>query len=294
MADSEMSDNRFKTFDGTELYFTVSGAGPIDFILCDGIGCDGFVWRYLRPELERRGRVIHMHMRGHGLSGSPDNSENLDIRHLADDWSVLLAGVRQNPTVVIGHSMGVQVALELWRRHPQHVGALVLMCGSFQNPVATFHDDTVMETMLPYLRRATIAGGNPLKKIWRTLVKLPVAFHVARLTEVHPDLARRQDFGPYLEHLAHMDPTLFFRMLAGAGAHSADGYLDEIDVSTLVVAGEDDRFTPAYLSEEMAGRIPDGRLLVIEDGTHTAPIEHPTRTNLSITKFIDGLSLEAD
>ncbi len=289
-----MSETRFKSFDGTELHYTVSGSGPIDFVLCDGIGCDGFVWRYLRSELETRGRVIHMHMRAHGLSESPKNTDNLDIRHIADDWSVLLAGVRRNPTVVLGHSMGVQVALELWRRHPQHVGALVLMCGSFQNPVATFHDDTLMEKMLPYLQRATVAGGGPLKSVWRTLVNLPIAFHVARLTEVHPDLTRRQDFGPYLEHLSKMDPALFFRMLAGAAAHSADDFLEDIEVPALVIAGEHDRFTPAYLSEEMARRLPQGSLLMLEDGTHTAPIEHPTRTNIDITRFVDGLSLAED
>ena len=111
-----MTDQFFESFDGTKLRYSVTGAGDVDFVLCDGIGCDGFIWRYLRPELEQRGRVIHLHMCAHGLSAVPENTENLDIRHLADDLSILLTGVRQSKTVILGHSMGVQVALELWHR----------------------------------------------------------------------------------------------------------------------------------------------------------------------------------
>ncbi len=282
-----MTDQFFESFDGTKLRYSVTGAGDVDFVLCDGIGCDGFIWRYLRPELEQRGRVIHLHMRAHGLSAVPENTENLDIRHLADDLSILLTGVRQSKTVILGHSMGVQVALELWHRHPHHVDAMVLICGSYQNPVATFHNEPLMERMLPYLQQASILGGRSLKRIWRRLVRLPLAYHVARMTEVHPDLAKKQDLGPYLEHLAEMDPALFFRILAGAGAHSADAFLEDIQEPVLVVAGQQDRFTPAYLSEEMASRLPCCELLMVEEGTHTAPVEHPVLINLNILRFID-------
>ena len=161
-----------KTFDSTELYYTISGDGPIDFILCDGIGCDGFIWRYLVDELRSRGRVIHLHMRGHGKSASPTELDHLHIHHLADDWSVLLAAERKNQTVVLGHSMGVQVALELWNRHPHHVGAMVLMCGSYGHPVSTFHDDATLEKILPLIKQAAHLGGDRLHRIWRRLIKL--------------------------------------------------------------------------------------------------------------------------
>ena len=287
-----MNESRFQSFDSTELFYTLSGSGPIDFILCDGIGCDGFIWRYLKSELEMRGRVIHLHMRGHGQSEAPRESENVEIHHLADDWSVLLAAERRSPTVVLGHSMGVQVALELWNRHPHHVGALILMCGSFGNPVSTFHDDPTLERFLPFIKQAAQLGGDSLHRIWRRLIKLPVAFDVARATEVHPDLTRREDFLPYLHHLAEMNPALFFRMLSCAGAHTAQSYLARVDVPTLVVAGEHDRFTPARLSQQMAERMPGAEFLMVEEGTHTAPIEHPTLINVHLMRFIDELDIE--
>ncbi|MEE2785770.1 MAG: alpha/beta hydrolase [Myxococcota bacterium] len=284
-----MRASHLHSFDGTEIYYTVSGQGPIDFVLCDGIGCDGFIWRYLRDELATRGRIIHAHMRGHGRSHKPRDPRHVEIRHLADDLNLVLTAERQNPTVVLGHSMGVQVALELWHRHPHHVGALILMCGSYGNPVATFHDDPTLERILPLIKQAAHLGGDRLHRIWKRLIGLPIAFHVAQATEIHPDLTRREDFEPYLKHLADMNPGLFFRMLGCAGDHSAEAYLSEIDVPVLVIAGEHDRFTPARLSEKMADGIPNAQLLLVEDGTHTAPIEHPVLVNLSVTDFLDKL-----
>ncbi len=100
----------YEASDGTQLYYSVEGDGPLDVVLCDGIGCNGFIWRYLRPMLLDRARVIHMHMRGHGSSDQPQDMEAVGIRHVADDWDGLLETLGCRNAVVLGHSMGVQVA----------------------------------------------------------------------------------------------------------------------------------------------------------------------------------------
>ncbi len=283
-------DETLEAPDGTILAYTVAGEpGPVDFALADGIGCDGFIWRYIEPLLTERGRVLHLHMRGHGRSAAPRDPDHIGMDALADDWGALFTACGTRKAIVVGHSMGVQVALETWHRHPDRVAGLVLICGSFENPVGTFHDGRALQRVLPLLQGAAKLGGRALERAWSRLVKLPVSFHVARLTEIHPDLTRRRDFEPYLEHLAAMNPSLFFRMLGRAAEHTARPYLQDIDVPVLVVAGSDDKFTPARLSDEMATRIRDARLLVCPEGTHTAPIEHPTLVNLHLGRFVDAV-----
>ena len=46
-------------------------AGEPGAVLCDGLGCDGFVWKYLQPYLQQSHRVLRWHYRGHGRSGLP-------------------------------------------------------------------------------------------------------------------------------------------------------------------------------------------------------------------------------
>ena len=279
--------DEYESFDGTRLHYSVEGDGAFDVVLCDGIGCNGFIWRYLRPMLSERARVIHMHMRGHGSSDQPVDDEAVGIRHIADDWDGLLKHLGSENAIVLGHSMGVQVALELWHRHSRRVAGMVLICGSYQNPVETFHDNARFSRLLPLIRGATRLGGRALAQVWKKAVMLPVAYTVALATELHPDQIRRRDFEPYLEHLASMSPTLFMTMLTEAEAHSAAEYLSDIDVPVLVVAGEQDRFTPPRLSEKMAQLIPGAECLMVEAATHTAPIEQPTLINLNIRRFVD-------
>jgi pimeloyl-ACP methyl ester carboxylesterase len=76
-------------------------------------------------------------------------------------------------------------------------------------------------------------------------------------------------------------------MLASAGTHSADDLLPSIDVPTLVIAGSRDGFTPPDRSVAMAEAIPGAQLLMIEDGSHTTPIERPELVNKAIADLLE-------
>ena len=70
--------------------------------------------------------------------------------------SISMGGIfnwRLRQAVLFGHSIGVQVALEFHRRHASRVKGLVLICGSYGNPLDTFHDSTVLKRLFPLLRR---------------------------------------------------------------------------------------------------------------------------------------------
>ncbi len=61
--------------DGASLYYQVEGEGEPGMVLCDGLGCDGFAWKYLAPYLQQRYRVLRWHYRGHGQLGpAPDSA----------------------------------------------------------------------------------------------------------------------------------------------------------------------------------------------------------------------------
>ena len=47
--------------DGTRLFWGLRGeaSGRAAVVLNDGIGCDGFVWRYLQPHLAESRQVLH-------------------------------------------------------------------------------------------------------------------------------------------------------------------------------------------------------------------------------------------
>jgi pimeloyl-ACP methyl ester carboxylesterase len=275
--------------DETPIFYRVHG--PVDapvVAFCDGIGCDGYVWKYLEAALATTHRIIHFHYRGHGRTPMPRNPRRVDIADLADDLAAVLdaaAGDGQG-AVLAGHSMGVQVALEVYRRHQGRVRGLILLCGSYGTPLRTFKGKRTLEQVLPFLRFAVNRIPGIAQSVVARLVPTELAYQIATRFEINGELIRRDDFFPYLQHMARVDVRLFLEMLAAAGRHTARELLPMIAVPTLIVSGDRDGFTPADLSTEMHRLIRDSELHVVAGGSHTAPIERPAEVTERIADFL--------
>jgi pimeloyl-ACP methyl ester carboxylesterase len=273
--------------DGSPLFYESWGTRgqTTPVVLCDGIGCDGYVWRYLRSDLGSR-FGLHPHYRGHGRTAAPRDPARVTVEDLADDIACVLDDALVDRAVLVGHSMGVQVALETYRRHPDRVSGLVLVCGASSHPLRTFKGSATLEELLPTIQKWIQRVPRLLNRLTRTLMPTRLAYEVASRLEIRRELVEPADFMPYLEGMARIDVRLFVAMLASAGRHSADDLLGDIKVPTLVVAGGRDGFTPPERSRAMAEAIPDAELLEIPNASHTAPIERPHLVNGTIGDFI--------
>src|SRR5690242_18184707 len=111
--------------DGSKLFFGTRGRGPA-LLLLDGIGCDGWAWNHIQPHLSERYRTIHAHYRGHGRSGPSLDPEAIDVVDLSADMLQVMDAAAAPSAVLVAHSMGTQVALEMYRRAPARVRAFVM------------------------------------------------------------------------------------------------------------------------------------------------------------------------
>jgi pimeloyl-ACP methyl ester carboxylesterase len=260
-------------------------SNALHIVLCDGIACDGFIWKYLWNDLAEIAPVVHWHYRGHGRSAQPKDRDRVDVKAHAEDLAAVRRHVGDPPCVLFGHSMGVQVVLEQMREHRDKVRGLVLVCGSFGKVTHTFKGVPILEMILPKLVRAVRKNEGVARAIV-SRISPEIALKVAlRAGDLDPERIHPEDFAPYIQHVRSMDFSLFLRMLAAAGEHSAEDLLPSIDVPTLIIAGERDSFTPPYLAEWMAERIPGAELFVVKPGTHVAPLEQPEVVKARIQEF---------
>ncbi len=272
--------------DGTRLYHRVirpARAQAPDFVLTDGIGCDGFAWKYIAPHLATHHRVVHWHYRGHGRSGMPRDAARIDIAAHARDLLAVMDAAGVPRAVLAGHSMGTQVSLEAYRLAPERVEGLVLISGSYGRITKTFHGSDVLAQVLPRVIAAVENNRGIARALWGR-IPAGIAFQIARLSgEVDRLAIREEDFRWYVEHVAAMEPALFLAMLRLAGEHSAEDVLAEVDVPALIIAAERDTFTPPELARHMAEQIRGAELLLLDGASHAAPIERPH----AITRRID-------
>lgn len=280
--------------DGTRLFLrkmpSRERSARLRAIFCDGILCDGFIWKYLWNDVAKLCDVAHWHYRGHGRSGAPADPARIDIAAHATDLMSVRKHLDDPPCVVLGHSMGTQVCLEEWRLFPKNLKGIVLLCGSFGHVTQSFRGVPILDAILPKITSIVEKQPDLARAIW-TRIPPEMAFKMALLAgDVDPDHVRREDMLPYLKHMTHVDFPMFLRMLRAAGEHTAEEYLSKIDIPVLVVAGEKDTFTPASLSESMAEQIPGAELLMVPGGTHVAPIEQPELVSAKITAFIERVA----
>jgi pimeloyl-ACP methyl ester carboxylesterase len=264
---------------------------PVTALLCDGIACDGFIWRFLVDDLWPRFNVVHWNYRGHGRSQAPKDETRVDTRAFVDDLECVRASCVSTDVVLFGHSMGCQIALEGYRRNPRGVAAMVLMCGTAGRMTHTFKGKDALARALPGLIERVEKNPRFARALWSN-VPPAMAARVALATGEVDAVVDPEDLMKYSDHVANLDLLMFLRMLRAMGDESAAEMLGSVTAPVLVIAGEQDSFTPAHLAEEMARALPHGELMMCPGATHVAPIERRDDVRDRIEAFarehIDG------
>ncbi len=267
------------------------GPAPLTAVLCDGIVCDGFIWKYLWDDLSRSVSVAHWHYRGHGRSAAPADPERIGVVDHAADLDAVRHHLGDPEVVLCGHSFGTQVVFEAWRQRRERVRAMILCCGSWGRITHTFKGSEMLATTLPALLEAASKHPRIARALWSRMPP-KLAVRIAMLTgEVDPHTVAAEDMEPYFRHVAHVDFPMFLRMLEAAGEHSAQDLLPSIDVPVLVIHGDRDSFTPPSVAEQMQKLLPKAELVMIPGGTHVALLEHHELVALHVEKFLGRLGV---
>lgn len=284
--------------DGAQLHVTsLEPVGPAGttarrepaLIILDGIGCAGWAFRRLAPQLAATHRVVLMQYRGHGNSPTPPRPWQLGMHTLADDAAAVCEELEIEQTVALGFSMGFQVALELYRRHRARVAGLISLAGPPGQPLASFQGTDAFALLLPLVVGATRVASQMTARLWQAILPSRPAIDFALRYEVNRDRIDSRDFELYLRQMADMNPELFVAMLEQAQRHCADDLLPEIRTPTLVVAGARDDFVPLARLRAMAFAIPGARWEVLDEATHALPAEYPDELARRIGSFLSEL-----
>jgi 3-oxoadipate enol-lactonase len=280
-----------------------SAVGPADpadatrpaLLILDGIGCAGWAFRRIVPTLAARHRVIQMHYRGHGRSPVPPRPWRLSMPDLADDAAAVLDHFAPPDStapraIVIGFSMGFQVALELYRRHRPHVAGLVSLAGPASRALAQFQGTDVFGHVLPFVRAASKRARDLTVRLWRRVLPSRWLPLVGLHTQLHPMRIELGDLEFYLRQMSEIDPELFLEMLGEASRHTAEDLLPAVRVPTLVMAGAHDRFVPIDTLRKLAFATPTAQWVVVDDGSHALPAEFPDEVAERLLAFASALT----
>ena len=256
---------------GVNLHYEVSGLGS-SIVLCHGYTGSHQDWMFQIPVLSQSFQVVVMDHRGHGSSEAPFSGDAYSIPIFANDVHALLDYLGITKCCLVGHSMGGFMALRLALDHPSLIGSLVLVdtaSGPFDIPgyaeLGIKLDEIArkdgMEAAFEYN-----AQHNPVAR---------------KRFDKYPDtraMLKRRMLETSVDGYVHARGAISQRQLVTA-------QLPEISVPTLVVVGEKD-IPFRQPSEVMAKNIPNARLHVIPEATHTPHEETPEAFNELLIGFL--------
>jgi 3-oxoadipate enol-lactonase len=237
--------------------------------MIQGLGMDKHGWDFQRFVFALRYRVIAIDNRGSGRSDKPDG--DYDLTQMAADAIAVLDDVGVESAHIVGASMGGAIAQLLAVLHSNRVRSLTLVCTACRN------QQWRRELLRSWVEVAEREGVGTMAGAAAQWVIGPRSFR--RLVPVLGWL------GP----LGFGRSTHAFTAQVAAIVAADDSLaalLDQIDVPTLVIVGNQDILTPRGDSEELAERIPTAELVVISGAAHGVMVEHFTTFNRILGEFL--------
>jgi len=110
--------------DGVDLCAEVAGSGGVPLVFVPGGSCDWWSFHRQLEHFSASHRCVSLDLRGHGRSAKPE--QDYTIAGYADDVAWIIGELGLDRPVVIGHSLGGAVALQLAADHPGVARAVVL------------------------------------------------------------------------------------------------------------------------------------------------------------------------
>lgn len=279
-----------ESFDGTVIRYSSRGRG-LPIVTANGVANTSTFWHCFEDHFSRMARVICWDYRGHGRSDVPANINTFEIPCYARDLKAVLDHAGIDRAVLVGFSMGAQVILEFCRENLDRVCALVPLNGPCANPFEAFGTTAWFENAYTSVLSYFIEHPKGLEAVGVPLLLSPLTWPVARAVEIDRHRCSRMEMDLYFEHIARMGFANELRALLGMARHSAEDVLCEIDVPTLVIAGEKDGMCPARLVKRIYRQVKGAELFVVPHGTHATLIEQPEVVNFRIETFLRKNSL---
>ncbi len=277
-----------QSFDGARIAYRVFGEGRTTVLVSNGIGCNQAFVDLLIQALAGHYRVVIWDYRAHVDSPVPDDLDTMTVEHCLGDMEAVVRALEIERMVLAGFSMGVQIELAYYERHPEQVQSIIALLGPAEYPLrGLLHVGRALEPVIPGLARTVNGSPRLFQKVWHTALSGPWTYLVAKHVVLNPDAVRWDSFDSWRAHLADFDVRAFLRLAANLSRHSAAHVLPTVRVPTLVVAGEKDNFTPLPALRKLRDEIPGAEYYEVAGASHAGLVEFPDEINACVTSFLE-------
>ncbi|MFV2038138.1 MAG: alpha/beta fold hydrolase [Paracoccaceae bacterium] len=256
-----------KSADGTAIAYAVSGSGPMLMRTSANLSHLELDWNspFYRPVFDLLGQhftVVRYDMRGTGLSDA--EIEGTTIEHHIADMKAVADAAGMEKFRLLSTLQNTPVAIRLIAENPDRVTRLVIQNGYCKGRALRdgAPEDQEADPMIVLLQDGWGQPDNGYMRAWLSMF-MPLASYedVSGLIEL-------------VGRSTSAERAIQIRRLCNL--FSAEGYLDQVDVPTLIIHARNDTIHPIKEAHELARGIEGAEFLVVESGNSLCIPSDPT------------------
>ena len=242
--------------------------GSTVVLFLHGVGLRAEAWNAQLEVFADQHTVIAPDMPGHGESTPFFVTPNLER------YTARVAEALDTKAIVVGHSMGAMIALDLAVRYPHLVCGLVALNAIYRRRAQA--------------REAVLTRASELDGVSVPDPSAPLSRWFGLTPSPEADAC-----GSWLRGCDPSGYRAAYSVFAQGDAPANDA-LAALDCPALFMTGAEDPNSTPNMSEAMAAIAPNGKSISVAGAAHMLPMTHPTLLNEALKTFINECANDKD
>ena len=284
--------NFFITPDQEQIFFNknfkVNDPSKPTLVFNYGLVCSNHHWKFQTEYFDKLGFQILIHdYRGHFQSTGKNNVKMITFPQMAKDIHDLCEYLGIKKAVMLGHSMGVNVSLQLAKDYPNLVSGMVLISGTFMAVKDIMFDSNIMEFATPFLTAGLQKYPQLVNAVWTTNGMNPLIRTIIHTTGFNKNKVSKEFIEIYLNRVGQLGPDVFFQLFNEMAKQNITASLEKMKCPALIVGGQKDNVIPNHLQRTLATLLPNSETYFLVDGSHVPQVDFPDFINERINLFVE-------
>ena len=272
---AQAPSDEWVTIDGLKFHYRDWGGSGRPLVLLHGLASTCHIWDLVAPILAEDHAVIALDLRGHGESDKPNHG--YDFASVSKDVLGVIGQRGEDAPVVIGHSWGGSVALELAVMAPESVKGMAWIDGGMIDTSARYPtvEDAKFEMAPPDFSGVKVEGF--LERVRSRYLDNGMAPEVADIVLANFEVQEDQTIKARLTRANHL------RIIEALWEHRPVELYGKVQCPVLIMPARQQktsatqepgqrRFMPLDEAEQ---KLPNSKTVWLEDSIHDVPLQRP-------------------
>lgn len=262
---------RIRSFDGTTINYSIIKNSKKYIVFIHGIGGDLTSWKHERKFLHTKGfSTIAIDLRGHGLSGRPQNKNDYLMHNFVRDVYEVIKKEEISEIILVGHSFGGALTILFDKLYPTLSEKYILIDSTFRFPKMI---RIIIEPLINFL------------EVYHTIFKIKEKdFH-----HQNPDKFKDTteiNLQRLYSDISHTSFRTWLYSYYNFGGFNATKVLKKMKKDLLILQGSNDHFFPISTAKKIKKMVRKSKIEIIPNEDHVIVIHNPIKVSHVIYNFI--------